>query len=151
MTRLYSVKVCVMTPLSFRNMASEYTLYFPSTHHRLSWLAAGARTPVGAPEVESRLSALADEANCAAVAGAESSVDPKASFDHETPKEPDASSSYVADPEGVPVSVCSSSYLEVVTTPDTTFLGVSLVARTTRSGMAVPGGTYSGSCSSSDA
>ena len=33
-------------------------------------------------------------------------------------------------------------------TPDTTFLGVALVARAARDGVEVFGGTYSGSCSS---
>ena len=50
--------------------------------------------------------ASSDEADSAAVEGAGTSVDPEASSDHETPKEPDASSSLVADPEGVPV-VCA--------------------------------------------
>ena len=34
--------------------------------------------------------------------------------------------------------------------PDTTFLGVAFGARAARAGVAVPGGTYSGSCSSSE-
>ena len=59
--------------------------------------------------MESRLSASSDEAHCAVVAGAGTSADPEASFDHEIPKEPDAHPSCVADPEGVPVSVRSSS------------------------------------------
>ena len=33
---------------------------------------------------------------------------------------------------------------------DATFLGVALVARATRDGVVVPGGTYSRSCSSSE-
>ena len=37
-----------------------------------------------------------------------------------------------------------------MTTTDATFLGVALVARAARAGVAVPGGTYSGSCSSSE-
>ena len=71
--------------------------------------------------MESELSASSDEADAAAVAGAGTSSDAEASSDHDTPKEPDAPSSFVADPEGVPVSVCSSSDWEAVTTPDTTF------------------------------
>ena len=59
--------------------------------------------------MESGLSASSDKADYAAVAGAETSVDLEASSDHETPKEPDAPSFCVADPEGVPVSVRSSS------------------------------------------
>ena len=55
------------------------------------------------------LPASSDEADAAAVAGAGTSVEPKASSDHDTPKEPDAPSSFVADPEGVPISVRSSS------------------------------------------
>ena len=66
-------------------------------------------TLAGAPDVESELSATSDEADAAAVAGAGTSTEPEASSDHYTPKEPDAPSSFVADPEGVTVSVCSSS------------------------------------------
>ena len=76
-------------------------------------------TWAGAPDVESELSASSDEADVAVVAGAGTSADPKASSDQDTPKEPDAPSSFVADPEGVPVSVRSSSDWEAVTTPDT--------------------------------
>ena len=54
------------------------------------------------------LSASLDEADAAVVAGAGTSADQEASSDHETPKEPDAPSSLVADPEGVPVSVRSA-------------------------------------------
>ena len=67
----------------------------------------GAGTLVGRPGVESGLSASSDEVDSASVAGAETSTDLEASFDHETPKEPDAPSSCVADPEGVSVSVRS--------------------------------------------
>ena len=70
--------------------------------------------------------------------------DPKASSDHETPKEPDAPSSCIADSEGVSVSVRSSSDWEAVTMLDATFLGVALVARVARDGVAVPGGTFWG-------
>ena len=56
----------------------------------------------------------------------------------------------MADPEGVPVNMSSSSDWEAVTTPDATVLGVALVARAAREGAEVPGGTYSGSRSSSD-
>ena len=82
--------------------------------------------------------------------GAGTSAEPEASSDHDTPKEPDAPSSFVADPEGVPVSVRSSSDWEVVTTPDATVLGVALGARAAREGAEVLGGTYSGSRSSSE-
>ena len=58
--------------------------------------------------MDSGLLTLLDEADCAAVTGAETSADPEASSDHETPKEPHSFSSCVADPEGVPVSVRSS-------------------------------------------
>ena len=100
--------------------------------------------------MESVLSASSDEAYSADVAGAGTSAKPEVSSGHETPKEPDAPFSLVADPEGVPVSVRSSSDWEEVTTPDATFLGVALVARAACNGVAVPGGTYSGSCSSSE-
>ena len=96
------------------------------------------------------LSASSDEADAAAVAGAGTSADPEASSDHDTPKEPDAPSSFVADPEGVLVNVRSSSDWEAVTTPDATFLGVALGARVAREGVEMPGGTYSGSRSSSE-
>ena len=99
--------------------------------------------------MESELSVSSDEADCATVAGAGTSADPEASSDHETLKEPDAPSSCVSDPEGVPVSVRSLSDWEEVTTPDATFLGVAVVARAAHDGVAVPGGTYSRSCLSS--
>ena len=82
------------------------------------------------------------------MAGAGTSEEPEASSDHDTPKEPDAPSSFVADPEGVPVSVRSSSNWEAVTTSDAIVLGVALGARAALEGMEVPGGTYSGSRSS---
>ena len=75
-------------------------------------------------------------------------VVPEASFDHETPNEPDSPCSCVADLEGVPVSVRYSIYWEAVTTSDATFLGVALVARATLDGVELPGVTYYGSCSS---
>ena len=149
-TPLSCVRVRVMTPLSYRNLASEYTWYCPLTHHRLGWSATRVRAPVGEPGVESELSASSDEANCAAVVGAGTSADLEASSDHETPKEPGAPSSCVTDLEGVLVNVRSSSDWEAVTTPDATFLGIALVARTTRDGVAVPRGTYFGSYSLSD-
>ena len=77
------------------------------------------------------------------MAGAGTSAQPEASLDQDTPKEPDAPSSFVADPDGVPVSVHSSSDWEAVTTPDATVLGVDLGARAAREGAEVPGGTYS--------
>ena len=84
------------------------------------------------------------------VAGVGTSADLEASSDHETPKEPDAPSSLEGDPEGVLISVRSSSDWEAVTTPDTTFLGVALAAHAARDGVERPGGTYSGSHSSSE-
>ena len=91
--------------------------------------------------MDSKLSASSDEADAAAVAGAGTSAEPEASYDHETSKEP-YTPSLVADPEGVPVSVRSSSDWEAVTTLDATFLGVSLGVRAVREGVEVPGGTY---------
>ena len=84
------------------------------------------------------------------VAGAGTSADPEASSYHETPKDPDAPSSLVADPEGVPVSVRSSSDWEAVTTADATFFGMALAAHAAQDGVEVHGGTYSGSRSSSE-
>ena len=104
----------------------------------------------GAPDVESELSASSDEADAAAVAGAGTSAEPEASSDKDTPKEPDAPSPFVADPEGVPVSVRSSSDWEAVTMPDATVLGVALGARAAWEGAEVHEGTYSGSRSSSE-
>ena len=98
-------------------------------------------TGAGAPDVESELSASSDKADAAAVAGAGTLADPEASSDQDAPKEPDALSSFVADPEGVPVSVRSSSDWEAVTTTDATFFGVALLARAARDGVAMPGGT----------
>ena len=83
-------------------------------------------TGAGAPDMESELSASSDEAGAAAVAGAGTSADPEASSDQDTPKEPNAPSLFVADQEGVPVSVRSSSDWEAVNTPDATVLGVAL-------------------------
>ena len=57
--------------------------------------------------MESKLSASSDEADAAAVAGAGTSAEPEASSDQDTLKNPDAPSSFVADPEGVLVSVRS--------------------------------------------
>ena len=68
---------------------------------------AGVGTLVGEPDVESELSASSDEADAAAVAGAGTSVESEASSDQDTPKEPNAPSSFVADPDGVPISVRS--------------------------------------------
>ena len=102
-------------------------------------------TWAGAPDVESELSASSDEADAAAVAGAGTSSEPKASSDHDTPREPDSPSSFVANSEGMLVSVRSSSDWEAVTTPDATVLGVALGARAAREGAEVLGGTYSGS------
>ena len=57
------------------------------------------------------MSASSDEGDAVAVVGAGTSAEPDAFSDHDTPKEPDTPSSFVADPEGVPVSVHSSSNL----------------------------------------
>ena len=133
-TYLSSVRIRVMTPLSFRNLASEYTWYCLSTHHRLGWSTTRVRAPVSEPGVESGLSASSDEAECAVVVGAWTSADPEASSDHETPKKPDAPSSCVVD-----CSLRSSSDSEAVTTPDATFLGVALVARAARDGVEMLG------------
>ena len=84
------------------------------------------------------------------MAGAGTSAKPEASSDHDAPKEPDTPSSFVADLEGVPFSLRSSSDWEAVTTPDATVLGVALGARAAQEGVEVPGGTYSGSRSSSE-
>ena len=100
--------------------------------------------------MDSKLSASSDEADAATVVGAGTSAKPEASSDHETPKEPYALSSLLADPKGVPVSMRSSLDWEAVTTPDATVLGVALGARVAREGAEVPGGMYSGSRSSSD-
>ena len=59
--------------------------------------------------MDSELSASSDEADAAVVAGAGTLAEPQASSDHDTPKEPYDHSSFVADPEGVPVSMRSSS------------------------------------------
>ena len=99
--------------------------------------------------MDSELSASSNEVDAAAVAGAETSKEPEASSDQDTSKEPDNISSFVADPEGVPVSVRSSSNWEAVTTLDATFFGVAQGARAAREGVEVPGRTYSGSRSSS--
>lgn len=72
--------------------------------------------------MESGLSASVDEVDSAAGAGAGTSADPEASSDHKT-QEPDAPSSCVADPEGVPISVCSSSDWEAVTTSERHLFG----------------------------
>ena len=96
------------------------------------------------------LSTSSDEVDYEAVAGAGNSVDPEASCDHKTPKEPNTPSSLVADPEGVSVSVRSSSDWEAVNTLDTTFLGMALASCAARDGVEGLGGTYSGSHSSSE-
>ena len=116
----------------------------------MGWFVTGVRARDGEPGVNYELSASSNEADSPAVAGPGTSAHLEASFDHKTPKEPNAPSSLVADPEGVSVSVRSSSDWEAVTTQDTTFLGIALVARATRDGVAVPGGTYSRSRTSSE-
>ena len=63
-------------------------------------------TWAGVPDVESELSASSDEADAAAVAGAGTSAEPEAFSDQDTPKEPDAPSSFVAD-QRVCGSVCA--------------------------------------------
>ena len=70
---------------------------------------AGVGTGTGEPDVVSELSASSDEADAAAVAGGGTSAEPEASSDHDTPMEPDAPYSFLADLESVPVSVRSSS------------------------------------------
>ena len=107
-------------------------------------------TWAGAPDVESEPSASSDEADAAAVASAGTSAEPEASSDHDTPKEPNTRSSFVADPEGVLVSLSSSCDWEAVTTPDATFWGVAQGARAAREVVEVPGGTFLGSHSSSE-
>ena len=62
--------------------------------------------------MDSELSASSDEADTAVVAGAGTSAEPEASSDQDTPKEPDAPFSFVDDPEGVSISVRSSSNWE---------------------------------------
>ena len=59
--------------------------------------------------MDSELSASSDEEDCATMVGARTSVDLEDSSDHETPKQLDTPSSGVAELEGVPVRVCSSS------------------------------------------
>ena len=78
------------------------------------------------------------------MAGAGTSEEPEASLDHDTPKDPDAPSSFVADQEGVPVSLSSSCDWEAVTTPDATFWCVAQGARAAREVVEVPGGTFLG-------
>lgn len=75
------------------------------------------------------------------MAGVGTSSDPKASSDHEIPKEPDTPSSCVSDPEGMPVNVCSSLNWEAVTTSGVTFRGVQLLTHATAIGVATPGGS----------
>ena len=99
--------------------------------------------------MNSKLSASSDEANAVVVAVTGTFAEPEASYDHQTPKEPDTPS-LVANLETVRLIVRSSSDWEAVTTPDATFLGVALGARVAREGVEVPGGTYSGSRSSSE-
>ena len=94
--------------------------------------------------MDSELLASSEEADSAAGAGVGCSADPETSSTHETPKDPNAPSSLVADPEGVPVSVRSSLELEAVTTPDATFLGVDLAARVVWDVVEVLGGTTRG-------
>ena len=125
-------------------------LNYPSTHHRLSWSTTGAGTLVSCAGVESTLSSSLDEAYWDVVAGVEAFSDPETSCEPDTSSEPEASSEYVVEPEGVPVSMRSSSDWEVVPTPGATFVGVALVVRAARAGVIVSGGTYSGSRSLSE-
>ena len=90
--------------------------------------------------MDSELSASSDKADAVTVEGAGTSAEPEASYDHNTPKEADTPSSFVADPEGVPVSVRSLSDWEAVTTPDANVLGAALGARAAWECVEVPGG-----------
>ena len=56
----------------------------------------------------------------------------------------------VEEQEGMPVGMCSSSHLALMTSLGVTFLGVALVVRAARAGVIVSGGTYSGSRSLSE-
>ena len=73
--------------------------------------------------MDSNWLASSNEADAAAVAGAGTLAEPEASSDQDTPKEPDTASSFVADLEGVPVSVRSSSDWEAVTNARRHLLG----------------------------
>ena len=84
------------------------------------------------------------------MAGAGTSAEPEASSNHKTPKETDVPSSLVANPEGVPVIVSTLSDRETMNMPDAIFLGMAQAARSAREWVEVPGGTYSGSRSSSE-
>ena len=55
--------------------------------------------------MNSKLSASSDEANAVVVAVTGTFAEPEASYDQQTPKEPDTLSLFVADPEVVPVNV----------------------------------------------
>ena len=70
--------------------------------------------------------------------------EPYDSSEQHAPKEPEE------DPYGMSASVCYSSNWEAVNTRETTFLGGAPVALEAGVGVWVPGGTYSGSYSSSD-
>ena len=100
--------------------------------------------------MNSELEASSNEEDSVAVADAGILADLEACSDHETSKEQDTPSSLVADPEGMPVSVHSSSEWEAVTTPYATVLGVALAARAARDGIEVPVCTYSRSRSTSE-
>ena len=88
--------------------------------------------------MDSELASSSDEADYAVLAGAGNSADPEAFSDNETPKDTNAPSSCVDDPQGVPISVRSPSNLEAVTIQDATFSGITLATRAARDGGEVP-------------
>ena len=80
------------------------------------------------------------------MAGSEASSNPKKSSEPDYSSEPEASLECVANPEGVPDSMRSSSDCEAVTMMGATFMGVALVVRGAHAGVTVPWGMHSGSC-----
>ena len=83
------------------------------------------------------------------MAKSEASSESETSFEPDTSSEPKASLECAIDPEGVLVSMLSSSDWEAVTMLGATFVAVALVVHAARAGVTVPGVTYSNSLSSS--
>lgn len=140
-----------MTPLSFRNLTSLYTLFWHSKHHKVGWLETGVWTSKWGAEVKSTLLASSNDTMWASATGIvtqcdhDSPKDPEASSEPDTLSDLDASSETDApletteNPDSVQISVCSLLEREVVTSLDENFVGVPRVVLPTRVGVRVPG------------
>lgn len=136
-----------MTLLSLRHLASLYIRYCPSTHHPYGLICNWCRVVNQGCWSGICTVSLTDEAVWTGAAGIVGTFEADASSYLEASSEPDDPSEPAADRDGVPVSVPFSSYLEAMTTSNTTFVGVPRVILAAHVDVWVTGGTYFGSSS----